>query len=96
MKSMKVNCNLKSILNKEFKHDVEHDRCDPRVLKRMAAGLGDARCRSQRPKETNEGTMMWRPEPKSNVMAVADPATTKEPSDIATNCRSRFEIAQKI
>jgi hypothetical protein len=51
-------------------------------------------------KKTDEGTVMPRPEPnsKSDPVAVADPpetetltlATTKEASDILTNCRNGF------
>jgi hypothetical protein len=51
-------------------------------------------------KKTDEGTMMSPPEPnsQSDAVAIADPletrsltpATTKEASDILTNCRNLF------
>jgi hypothetical protein len=49
-------------------------------------------------KKTDEGTMMWPREPEPNAVAVVDPseaqtlmhATTKEASDILTNCKISF------
>jgi hypothetical protein len=49
-------------------------------------------------KKTDEGTMMWRPEPSSNSVAFADPpevqtltpATTEEASDILINCKMYY------
>jgi hypothetical protein len=46
-------------------------------------------------KRTEEGTMMWPREPRSNLKTIADPldaqtstsAATEEASDILTNCK---------
>jgi hypothetical protein len=68
------------------------------VLSNATANSGDAQCGGGEEKQIEEGTLVRPPNSKSDLVAVADPretqnrtpATTKETSDILTNCRSRF------